>query len=187
MQLIFLQDVHFLPADIVLWTQQWGLSVLWSCHNAILLIDQSSSLSALIIPAMSARVLLASISISTVTNTLNIGSIYIPADRQVRSELIRLLSDDLGIEFSILAGDCNIIANYTLDHSPPLPGSPPTHWPQFSAVIQGWGMVDLLCSLSSEEPQITHWQQTQTGRVGSCIDYIFINQCQLPLFALQKL
>src|ERR1035438_8447062 len=103
--------------------------VLWSSHNAILLTDQSSSISPLIIPHMSARVLLASISIPNITNTLNVGSIYIPADRQVRSDFIRLLPDDLGVELSILVGDCNIVANYALDHSPPLLGSPPTHWP----------------------------------------------------------
>src|ERR1035438_9907293 len=82
-QLIFLQDIHFLPEDAVLWSQQWGLPALWSSHNAILLTDQSSSLSPLIVPSMPARVLLASISIPNITNSLNVGSIYVPADRQI--------------------------------------------------------------------------------------------------------
>lgn len=166
-QLIILQDIHFLPGDTTLWSQQWGLPVLWSSHNAILSTDQSFTLSHYIIPNIPPRMLLATISIPSISHPLGVCSIYIPADRLAQAKFLSIIPVNLGIELSILAGDCNIIANYTLDHVPSLERSPSAHWSQFSGIVQGWGLVDLFHSLSPNESQISHWQQTVVGRVGT--------------------
>ena len=186
LQLIFLQDVRFLPSDATLWTQQWGRPVIWSRHNAILLTDLSYSLTLISVSTMPSRVLLVKICIPNIVSSICIGSIYIPATRLARSEFLCSLPEDLGFELSILSGDCNIVPNYTLDHFPYKQRPPPSHWNQFAGVVQGWGLVDLYYFLSPVEPQMTHWQQTAGGRVGTRINYILVNQSQTPLFTLPR-
>ena len=138
-QLIFLQDVRFLPSDAGSWSQQWGRPVLWSSHNAILLTDSSYSLSVISVPNMPARVLFAKIHIPNTISNLSIGSIYISATRLAQSEFLCSLPEDLGFELSIPAEDCNIIANYAFDHLSFMQKLPPSHWNQFAGVVQGWG------------------------------------------------
>ena len=81
----------------------------------------------------------------------------------------------MGIELSILAGDCNIIANYALDHFPYIQKPPSTHYNQLAGIVQGWGLGDIYRVLCPVECLMTHWQQTAAGRVGTRIDYIFVN------------
>src|ERR1700733_13378253 len=42
---ILLQDVRYHDEDNFLWSQEWGMPVMWSKHNAILLMNQDLRIS----------------------------------------------------------------------------------------------------------------------------------------------
>ena len=178
--IIFLQDVHFTELDLNLWNQQWGYPVIWSYYNAILLTKSSMSLSMIPYPHTD-RILCASIVHTQNAPPIRVGSIYLPATPTQRLQLLQDLQFCPDPNISLLGGDCNLLANPAIDHSPPQTGSSSTQWSLFQAILQQWSLTDLYRHHSSQLGPFTHWQNTPHARVGTRIDYLFTSPILLPL------
>ena len=172
------------PEDNKLWTSQWGLPVLWSEHNAILSTSPTLSLS-LITSIHIPRTLFAYISYSHWSAPVTCGSIYVPAVSGERSTFLQSLPPSLPVEISLLGGDFNILANPSLDHSPPLssPSSSSSHWRDLADTMLQWGLSDLLRLQSPSITQCTHWQHCAAAYVGTRIDYLFTPPSHSPSFS----
>jgi exonuclease III len=79
---ILLQDVRCQRGDIELWSQEWGMPVLWSEYNAILLTNRSMSISKVDLSFPLERCLVGKISCGGVQGDVVVGSIYVPAGRE---------------------------------------------------------------------------------------------------------
>ena len=90
--LILLQDTHFSPLDESLWTQQWGLPVVWASHNAALSTNRSCSLSLLPSPHHLTRLTFFSASFPFHSDPILFASIYIPAQHTPRTLFLQQLS-----------------------------------------------------------------------------------------------
>jgi exonuclease III len=179
--IIFLQDVHYLETDKQLWSQQWGLPVVWSQYNAILTTNHSLTIAFHSI--INHRLLLATITFNNIMDPWIVGSIYIPAKWDERQKFIFELPSNIDFDIVTLAGDCNLVANPFKDHSPPLNILPSQQWINFSTILQAWNLTDLHQSQSPSTESMTHWQNTRAGRVGTRIDYIFTNPPFLSTFS----
>jgi exonuclease III len=78
---ILLQDVRCHEADQGLWSLEWGLPVLWSYHNAVLLMNKSMTLVKVNLPQILERCLVGAIQCPGVQGEVVVGSCYIPADQ----------------------------------------------------------------------------------------------------------
>jgi Reverse transcriptase (RNA-dependent DNA polymerase)/zinc-binding in reverse transcriptase len=182
--IILLQDTRWTSADSALWSSQWGLPAIWSEHNAILSTSPSLSLTSLLSPVP--RILLAQVSYPHWSAPLVCGSIYIPAASGARSDFLYSLPPSIPHDIAFLGGDCNIVANPSLDHLPAPPpslSSPPSHWRDLADTLLQWGLSDLLRLQSPSSTQFTHSQNCPTGFVKTRIDYIFSPPSQTPLFS----
>ena len=178
--IILLQDVHFSATDLILWNQQWGYPAIWSYYNAILLTNPSMTLSTVPYPYTD-RILCASIVHTPNTPPISVGSIYLPANPSQRLQLLQDLQFFPDPDISLLGGDCNLLANPAIDHSPPQMGSSSNQWSLFQAILQQWSLTDLHRHHSSQPGPFTHWQNTPYACVGTRIDYLFTSPNLLPL------
>src|SRR3954464_13256413 len=180
--IIFLQDTHWTPEDSKLWSEQWGFTALWSSHNAILSTNRSITLTTIDTPTLP-RILIAKVSHPSFTEEYFVGSSYLPADRLERSQFLDTLPLSLPMTLSLLVGDFNILANPALDHVPAQSAASHPHWNYLSSTLQRWELVDLLRTQSETKVQCTHWQTSGHSRVGTRIDYIFIDPALDSLFS----
>ena len=112
--IIFLQDIHFLPSDQALWDSQWGAAVVWSPFNAILSLNRAATLSLVDTPLLPDRLLVVTITFPGVA-PLQVASVYVPAQRGERRAFLNSLPDNPSLELDILAGDINMIADPSID------------------------------------------------------------------------
>jgi exonuclease III len=180
--IILLQDIHYEENDDTLWSLEWGLPALWSPHNAILSMNQSLSLSKVDSDSLLERCLLGKVSYQGAQNDIIICSIYVPADRKRRRQFLLDLPNQLHPDLSILGGDFNTIADPSIDYFPSKEGRSSKDWDILSNSMLLWNLCDLHTEYSEREAQITHWQKTQNGVVGSRIDYIFVSSHISQLF-----
>ena len=170
--IILLQDVRYCEGDCVLWSGEWGLPALWSSHNAILLTNKSMSITKLDSPGLLDRCLLGSIHRESMQEDLVVGSIYIPAERSARRQFLDRMPGNIYDSLCLLGGDFNTVANPTTDYFPAKSERASRDWCTLLEVMQLWNVSDLHTKYNSGVSQLTHWQNTQVGPVGSRIDYI---------------
>lgn len=185
--LILLQDICFQEIDRDQWSREWGLPVLWSPFNAILLLDKGMSITEIDGQVESERCLLGVIQGGCLQDRILVGSIYVPAERQARRRFLTQLPGMLHEGIHLLGGDFNTVANPGLDCFPPKTTRASKDWGILSEKVQQWGLCDLYSVCGHNSPQLTHWQNTQVGAVGSRIDYIFVNSQLAPLFSETQL
>ena len=73
-----------------------------------------------------------------------LGSIYLPANRQIRLATIPTLPEHLPSSLLLLGGDINIICNPALDHYPAQNRSTSNQWLLLQEKLQHWSLGDLL-------------------------------------------
>jgi exonuclease III len=181
--IILLQDTHYTPADNDLWTRQWGLPVVWSEFNAALSANRSLILSLVPTLDISSRLTIFTVQIPSHSELVYFGSIYVPAQYNARTQFLANLPPDLPYSLSFLAGDCNMIANPSLDRVPPSNSPPGQHWTLFSSFLQQWELTDIHRSLSNDSDQVTRWAHLPSGLIGRRIDNLFVSIAQLTLFS----
>src|SRR3954469_3270452 len=180
--LIFLQEVNWSPDCTALWSDQWGFTAIWSKYNAVLSTNRSLFLTH-VTDSPIPRSLIVKVSHPSFTEVYFVGSTYFPSDLKECSEFLDSLPLSLPYTLSLLAGDFNIQANPALDHVPAQPKAAPTHWNLLASFLVQWELIDLLRSQSESQIQCTHWQTSGRSRVGSRIDYIFVNPAFTSLFS----
>jgi exonuclease III len=184
---ILLQDVRCQRGDIELWSQEWGMPVLWSEYNAILLTNRSMSISKVDLSFPLERCLVGKISCGGVQGDVVVGSIYVPAGREQRRKYLLGLHDVLHEELCLLGGDFNVVADPAIDKFPPKNDRASKDWEILASKMQKWDLSDLHSRLSPGITQLTHWQNTQVGAVGSRIDYIWVCSQKVGLFSETEL
>jgi exonuclease III len=184
---ILLQDVRCQRGDIELWSQEWGMPVLWSEYNAILLTNRSMSISKVDLSFPLERCLVGKISCGGVQGDVVVGSIYVPAGREQRRKYLLGLHDVLHEELCLLGGDFNVVADPAIDKFPPKNERASKDWEILASKMQKWDLSDLHSRLSPGITQLTHWQNTQVGAVGSRIDYIWVCSQKVGLFSETEL
>jgi len=181
--IILLQDTHFSPSDQTLWTQQWGLPVVWSSHNAVLSTNRSCTLSLLPSPQPLPRLAFFSASFPYHSDPIYFASIYIPAQYTARTLFLQQLPPSLPFDISFLAGDINMIGDALLDRSPPSNQPTSSQWTTFASLLQTWGLLDIHRHLCLDNSQITRWTQLPSDRIGRRIDNLFVDTALTTLFS----
>src|ERR1035438_10088054 len=140
---ILLQDIRFTEQDDLGWSQEWGLPVLWSEHNAILLTNKSFSISRVDSDSPRWRCLIGKVCCGVGQGDVMVGSVYIPAGRSERRQYSLNLPDQLCEDLCMLGGDFNVAADPAVDLFPPRNERASVDWRVLSEKLQQWDVCDL--------------------------------------------
>ena len=184
---ILLQDVRCQNSDMQLWSLEWGMPVLWSEYNAILLTNRSMTVSEVHCNRELERCLLGKIQCGGVQGDIVVGSMYVPAGRGQKRKYLLELPGVLHEDLCVLGGDLNVVADPAIDKFPSKNEKASKDWEILASKLQQWDVSDLHSRLNPGVVQLTHWQNTQVGAVGSRIDYLLVCSQRVGLFSETQL